>query len=505
MKLSMWMLLDELADYNPKSAIQDGFATIDGFRLFSHADTLSFGFVYIGHASDFFDINKNIVILAHNADMIFIDSGDAAEIINRIVSVFDKYRSWAAKLSEARHDPTNPYQAVLDAAHELFKCPMFFGNKNLQIYAITHQYTKEQVFEEWDDVKTQLTMPFYFLERWKDMRLPLNYTDDVDPAVFPWPSENFEYQIRTNCYFNGKVWGHFYLYYSKKEVSPAILQLARYVGDLFERMLQQSQEKNTEKFAGYSFLVELLNGYSVSQGTIQSFYWMRKWAQTDTLVLYRVAPSTTAYDQLLFFWLADSISEQAGDAVVFPYQNDIVIIARAAGEQAKILRDNIVRLISVNHYHCGISFTFKGLENIISYYRQAGYGISFAPDLGGKVHAFKDAVLEGLGVEMKTQLHWRDWIIPSLFALVESDASQGTAYYATLYHLLINKGHLGNTAKALYIHRNTLLYRLDKIGNLLDMDIHDERVWAYLRFCYFMMMEDYPITPLAPPAGKTES
>lgn len=44
---------------------------------------------------------------------------------------------------------------------------MFFGNRNMHIYAITRQYSKEQVYEEWDDVKALNTMPVRFLERLK--------------------------------------------------------------------------------------------------------------------------------------------------------------------------------------------------------------------------------------------------------------------------------------------------------------------------------------------------
>jgi hypothetical protein len=415
--------------------------------VLSDTDTISSDFVYISLADGFFGNDKNKIILVHRDNMIILDGCDLADVINSVISAFEKYRSWDERLNEARHDSNNPYQAILDVAHEMFHCPMFFGNKNLQIYAITYQYTKEQVFEEWDDVKKQMTMPFHFLERWKDMRPPDNYSDDIDPAVFPWPSANFMYLIRTNCYFNDKVWGHFYLYYNKKVVSPSVLQLTRHVGDLFETLLRQSQEKNTEKYAMYTWLVELLDGNSASQWTIQTFYWMCKWKQTDTLVLYKVSPSTTAYDQLLFFWMTDSVSALSDDAIVFPYKDDIIIIAREMNNQSKILLENIVRLISVNLYHCGISFTFKGLENIVSFYRQAGYAISAAPDLGGKVHAFKDAVLEGLGLEIKAHLQWRDWVTPSLFKLIETDSSTGTQYYLTLYYLIVNKGHLATRLK----------------------------------------------------------
>lgn len=499
MNLSMWMLLDELAAYSPKGTITDGSLTIEGFRLFCDEDTLSSKYVYIGYARDFFSDAEGNACLVHRRDVIFIENTDIASVVNMVISTFDKYRNWDERLQSARHD-AEPYQRVLDIAHEMFRCPMFFGNKNLHIYAITQQYTKDEVYEEWDDVKALKTMPFSFLERWKTISFPMGYRDDVDPQVFPvWPGMKFEYQIRSNCYFDGKIWGHFYIYYRKKNISPTVLQLSKHVADIYSQMLKEKQDLSAEKYAMFSWLVDILDGNEVPRGTIQSFYWQMKWSEADNLTVYKVSPSSTDYDQMLLCWLCDSLSAMAADAAVFPYRHAIVVIVREHNNSPRIALDHIIRLISVNDCRCGVSFTFQGLQHIASYFRQAGHAIGYAPDMGKKIHYFKDCILSGLSCEIKTHLKWQDWVPPSLFKLIETDAAQGTEYYVTLYHLLVNKWHLGNAAKALYIHRNTLLYRLEKIENLMDVDIHDESVWAYLRICYNWMMEVYPVNVLPPP------
>ena len=74
----------------------------------------------------------------------------------------------------------------------------------------------------------------------------------------------------------------------------------------------------------------------------------------------------------------------------------------------------------------------------------------------------------------------------------EIDRVTGTEYYKTLFWLLVNNYHAAETAKTLFIHRNTLKYRVDKITQLMDVDIYDGDVSAYLRFCYALMLEDFP-------------
>jgi hypothetical protein len=495
MKFSMWMLLDELAEFNPKSAIRDGAQTIDGARLYSSEKTVQDNYVRIGNSHDFNKDNSNHVLLAHGRDTITIENAAVAEILNAVIHTFEKYRDWDEKLRHARHE-ANPFQATLDIAHELFGCPMFFGQKNLRIYAITRQYTKERVYEEWDEVKASNTMPTRLLERLKCYDIPSRYPDAVDPAVIPArgdDAEKFCFTIRTNCYFNGQLWGHLYLYYNKPSVSQTVLQLTRYVADLYTALLNQSQNKDAGKYAQYTYIVDLLTGKPVPDDAIDNLYWTLNWAKSDTLTVYRIDTATTVYGTMLLEWICDSIIARSPNDIVFPYKNSVVIISRRTKTQPKILLSDIIQLITTGDCHCGVSFSFEDLNNIAAHYEQAGYAIDFAADPVKRVHFFSDCMFSGLSKALWARVSWRDWVLPSLLDLANTDASQGTAYYKTLYCFLIHKGHLGNTSKELFIHRNTLTNRLDKIVQLLGADIYEESVSAYLRFCYAVMADAYPV------------
>jgi len=102
-------------------------------------------------------------------------------------------------------------------------------------------------------------------------------------------------------------------------------------------------------------------------------------------------------------------------------------------------------------------------------------------------------MLDGLIREIRNSLNYTDWVLPSLHKLIESDATHDTEYYKTLYCLMLNRGNLANTSKALFIHRNTLLYRIEKIQSIIGVDIHNESVYAYLRLCFELMKADHPV------------
>lgn len=57
--------------------------------------------------------------------------------------------------------------------------------------------------------------------------------------------------------------------------------------------------------------------------------------------------------------------------------------------------------------------------------------------------------------------------------LIDYDSVNNTQLCYTLDVYLSNNGNANATAEALYIHRNTLRYRLDKIRSLLDDDLEN--------------------------------
>ncbi len=490
MRVSMWMLFDELERYNAESAIRDGARSINGFRIFSNDDSVSHDYVYIGRCIEFFGTDANSVILVHGHDYILIKNIKLFDIFNCVIDVFDKYRTWGEHINAALHY-SKPFQAVLDVAHKNIGSPMFFGQKNMRILAITRQYTSEQVFEEWDDMKHFEVIPLRLIKRLAPYNLPAKYPDEFDPAVIPTIEDTSEaqlycYTIRTACYLNGKIWGHLFVYYDKDKVANSLIQLLRYIVKIYEKLLHIIHKSDMEYYH-FSQLVNLLNGETISKENISKLYYMFNWDETTSLVVYKIIPSTQAFDKMLFDSVCSNLFERFPNAVVFPYCNTIVLVASQLQVNEQPLESTINQFISLGSFQCGRSLPFCGIENLATYYEQAQYAIvtdAYGPQT---IQFFEDNAYTCLAKAFSTHLGWHRWVLPSLLGLVDMDASQGTEYFKTLYCLLQNKIHYGNTANALFIHRNTLTYRLSRIESLLGVDLQNEHTVAYLRFCYEMM------------------
>ena len=80
---------------------------------------------------------------------------------------------------------------------------------------------------------------------------------------------------------------------------------------------------------------------------------------------------------------------------------------------------------------------------------------------------------------LKNLLHRKDLIPPKLISLAKHDKEKDTMYLETLYYYLISNRSLKKTCDALFMHRNTVLYRIRRIHEdflipLDDISAHTE-------------------------------
>ncbi len=73
--------------------------------------------------------------------------------------------------------------------------------------------------------------------------------------------------------------------------------------------------------------------------------------------------------------------------------------------------------------------------------------------------------------------------------LAEHDRENGTNYVSTLYHYLATGGSLNETSNRMYIHRNSVNYRIDRIKTMTGLDLNSaqSRFELYLCSAYYLV------------------
>lgn len=125
--------------------------------------------------------------------------------------------------------------------------------------------------------------------------------------------------------------------------------------------------------------------------------------------------------------------------------------------------------------HAGIGGTSKNLMDLHHYFNQALEALRLVRKGPSqkKICHFDDFVVHNFLEENISNIDMRKFFENTLGELYKYDKENGTELILTLEAWIENNLNIAKTSRYLYAHRNTVLYRIDKISSILNSDLKD--------------------------------
>jgi PucR family transcriptional regulator, purine catabolism regulatory protein len=121
---------------------------------------------------------------------------------------------------------------------------------------------------------------------------------------------------------------------------------------------------------------------------------------------------------------------------------------------------------------CGIGRPAGGVSEWRTSYREAEQALEMASQLDERQPIFfGDLSVYRLLFKMAEHPDLVSFCTETLGALTHYDKEQNSSLVATLEAFFAHHGNLSQTAEALFIHRNTLQYRMDRIAEIASIDL----------------------------------
>jgi DNA-binding PucR family transcriptional regulator len=134
----------------------------------------------------------------------------------------------------------------------------------------------------------------------------------------------------------------------------------------------------------------------------------------------------------------------------------------------------------------GVSLPFSDISTLKSHYDEAHdaleMGIMLDPDLG--IYTFEDYGIYAMFRTVSEREDLSRYLHPALPILSDYDSNNGTQLELTLYTYLKCACSTTDTADALFLHRNSVIYRLHRIEDLCDIDLSDTDTGFRLRLSF---------------------
>lgn len=172
------------------------------------------------------------------------------------------------------------------------------------------------------------------------------------------------------------------------------------------------------------------------------------------------------------------------------YNGDVIIINdRNYFKSGQAKNDKVIDFLIENKLKMGISNEFSSIKDCSIYYHQAIRSLKIGAILEPNkcIYQYEDIQPYNFIYMAKEHIMREDFYNDSLYMLKTYDDENNSELYKTLYIYLKNNHNITRTAEELFIHRNTLRYRLEKIVDILGVGLDENDISFKLYYAYKSM------------------
>ena len=487
--LSLWILKDWLEEFSPAIRCGSERAEIAGTRLYRPGIPTKDNILYLGSSDDFFQDGDRRVVCRHRSDFLRLETCDLPSVSNRIQDAFDFYTRWYDSCIQAI-SAGHSLPVLLKRAAEIFSAPILIVNAAQILVAQSADLSNVIAPEDWDSMTEHYSLPEEKLRQFNQVYKDTFYSKGVitiPPGFFP--TKSYCIHILVNEERLGTVilkapdGGH----------TKGTLQLLELFASLVRQWIQ-SDEENAVDFRLTSNLAYLLDGKPGALPALRRQLFLFEWDPDCRKQLFVV---TSSKGRVPFdIRISRSLADDNLGIFSLLYQGKLVLLCNLDMLNYDDLTGRLRAIMRENNCCGASSITFTRLDQLVTFYQQALTAVEHSPQVTGELYRCQDEAMRMI-THIVDKAVSSALIHPAIPALKAHDAAHKTDYCRTLHCFLKNERRHQQTAQELFIHRNTLFLRLEKIQELWPLNLSDAEERFYLLFSFYQ--ESYAETP-APPS-----
>ena len=425
------------------------------------------------------------------APHISVSGRSEVELCNELMLVFRRYWGYVSALNDIVSSGGD-LEELCRISCDFFKNPVYLHDSSFTVLALPRRlpgmlpldynprtgryYVPLWLVEEFksDEVYRE-SLKTHGAQLWQTDRSPRNYRTLF---VNLWDGENYRGRLLINEL--------------QSTIEKGKFRMAERLAEAVIRLLRRDEGSRGRNYTTFENMFSaLLRGQSVDQTDMSMLLSILGWRETDWYVCLAVVNQSEGDSISDVSAARNELVSRLKSAFSFFMDNRLYIIANLTAGDLKmpelgpllgpVFRDSLL--------YGGVSFPVTGVGMLGKAFRQAQYALRRVLRLRQSqwLMFFEDCVLsyalENIVGEFSTQM----LASPALQGLLRHDREKGTEYYATLREYLRHERSIPRTSAALIIHRTTLEYRLEKIRQIMPLDLDDERVRLYLLMSFYLL------------------
>lgn len=416
----------------------------------------------------------------------------AIEVLDAVLDLFDRFNDWSARVRNELLE-RKPIAEVVQLLGEATENPYWYADPALRVLQMSDDRSLSEVSPKWDYQRKTGRYPAEVisdivssgdLER-MNRRSHAWLFDDAESYSIPF--------VTKTIFLNGGVYGYLYIIELHGNSCVCDLELAEALGNLIATYVQHSNFglSGTKRFAD-QMLRACLAGNDVTDDERIELLEMINWSDVPGFAVAvfdrgndRSGDGEAPQVQV------ELLRENLNFGRIFAYDVYVVCVSDTTKPTYVEIEERVRAACEKLGWKAGLSDEFDDFAALSDYYGQAQIalrkGQSLEPE--GTVYPYRNFSLAYLCQKLALDTDRSFYMHPDIDRLIAYDKETNSELVATLDAFLSNERNISKTAKDLFLHRNSVIYRIDKIKSLMTTDLEDDdnrvsllvalKVWSY--------------------------
>ena len=462
MRLSMWMIANQLTNFDLELDIEN------------HAP-INLRSARRAYATDCVHVyqEKDDVICDGGGNKIRIKDIDVEYAFEIVQSIFDTYDDWNYVIQESAAQ--NDFQKVIEFSWHVFHNPIILLNEDFKVLAMTSNADLKEVDQEWEYIKKYGYSSFQAIKNITEDLIWQEKRNRRDSQYYHCPNKkNITNCLSISVVHNHIRYGRINVLEKTRTLNEGDCQLLDHLGKTIAPYLASYYAMSSAS-GGWNVFLDLLRGQRINKKAFDNHILYKQWDKNDTYVVMSIDFQN---DTRLLQTCQQQLINYNTSTEILIYKHSVIAIVNKTKDNFEEEKKRLENMAVKSGKRLGISLPFVGLVHLKYYYQQScaaiEYGTLYEPD--STTSSFYNYGRLWL-MEASAGIDFRQLCAchpDAVHMAMVHDQNLEENQLHTIYVYLKNECSPQKTSQELYVHKNTLLYRLKKIMGSLEHPMLDK-------------------------------
>ncbi len=419
-----------------------------------------------------------------------IDSNtvDFLVLCNQVNQLFFRYQEMENALEHAVYAGKS-FQDMVDIFSPCVHNEMIMMNSDFYLLAHTYETIHLYQISGLEQYDTTKRLPMENLDFFKNDAIYAQVRDEKEPFIYKASIYACDVMCM-NTFYQGEFVCRIVICEIETPFRPYDKALIKYFTGYVQEVYNQTDRKNITlgNSAFSEMLCDLLCGKNVEQWLLSKNLVKYKWDQKSLFQCVCLLPSEQDFYNNTISYYCQLIIQQYPMTCAFEYSGYIICIVnlKEYHYSEEEFFSKFVFFLRDSYFQAGFSNTFTELEKLSYYFKQSEIALTLGQRLHTTewYHKFQELLFPYMQEKICSEFEPEMLCAKELLVLKNYDKENHTDYFLTLKTYLQQNMNAVATAKILFIHRATMMYRLKRIKEITNLNLNDMDQVLYLLISY---------------------